>query len=95
MTIDKRQIKFCEEWCASYSLGANTNNFDRMRTIELLIPMTMRDIYLVYTGCFEPVRNRFQVLSGLIKVNVNAPKLISKRLEMAKIAFYKPPKEVV
>ena len=37
--------------------------------------------YPVYTGRFKPVRNRFQLLSSLIEVSVNAPKSISKRLE--------------
>ena len=37
--------------------------------------------YPVYTGRFKLVRNRFQLLSGLIEVSVNTPKSISKRLE--------------
>ena len=39
------------------------------------------EIYSVYTGRFEQVRNRFQLLSGLIEVSVTAPKSISKRLK--------------
>ena len=38
--------------------------------------------YTLFTlARFEPVRNRFQLLSGLIEVSVSAPKSISKRLE--------------
>ena len=37
--------------------------------------------YPVYTGHFKPVRNHFQLLSGLIEVSINAPKSTSKRLE--------------
>ena len=37
--------------------------------------------YPVYTGRFKLVRNRFQLLSSLFEVSVNAPKSISKQLE--------------
>ena len=49
--------------------------------IKVSTTLSLELIYPVNTGCFKPVRNRFQLLSGLIEVSVNAPKSISKRLE--------------